>query len=420
MPSLDGIVKQLPPDTRDSIDSVWNSLSADERATLQSLVRGMPNKLELMRMLLRMASSQIKAAFGDKHRIAIVGPANVGKSTLYNQLSENKIDSAAVSPIPGTTRKNQHADAGLFAIVDTPGADAVGEVGERERDEAFDAADQADFLIIVFDAIQGIKQTELDLYQSLLELKKPHLVVLNKIDMVKRHKREVVNQAAVNLKLDVSQVIPLIAKTGENLEQVLTAIAVAEPGMIAALGRALPQYRAVLAQRTIISAASASAMIALTPLPFVDFLPLAAAQSIMVLGIARIYNYKITLVRARELVITFGLGFLGRTLFYELSKLGGIPGWMLGAAIAASTTTVMGYAATVWFEKGERLSSETMSQLTKSITSFLLQRLRSLGKKKPDQTSLQEHIAKSLEQAGSLTDIQPTPESSPISPKSPD
>jgi GTPase len=415
MPTLDRIIQQLPPDTKDSLDSVWNTLSPDERSSLQALVKGMPNSLDLMRVLLRMASSQVKAAFGDKHRVAIIGPANVGKSTLYNQLVQNKVDSAQVSPLPGTTRVNQQADVGLFAIVDTPGADAVGEVGQKERDEAFQAAGEADFLVIVFDAIQGIKQTELDLYKSLLQLGKPHLVILNKIDLVKRHKREVLIQAAANLGLEPSQIIPLVAQTGQNLEQVLTTIAVIEPGMIAALGRALPQYRSTLARRTIISGASASAMIALTPLPIVDFIPLVAAQSIMILGIARIYNYEITLARARELVVTFGLGFLGRTLFYELSKLGGIPGWMLGAAIAASTTTVMGYAATVWFEKGERLSGETMTKITQSITSYLLDRLRKLGKKQPDQASLQEHIARSLEQAGPIETIQST-NSEPLSP----
>ncbi|MBI3764595.1 MAG: 50S ribosome-binding GTPase, partial [Chloroflexi bacterium] len=81
-------------------------------------------------MLLGLALTQYKIAFGEKQNIAIVGPANVGKSTLYNQLIRSKDDRAEVSPIPGTTRVNQEADAGLFVMVDTPGADAVGEVGE--------------------------------------------------------------------------------------------------------------------------------------------------------------------------------------------------------------------------------------------------------------------------------------------------
>jgi len=38
-----------------------------------------------------------------------------------------------VSPLPGTTTENQQADAALFTVVDTPGADAVGSVGEQEK-----------------------------------------------------------------------------------------------------------------------------------------------------------------------------------------------------------------------------------------------------------------------------------------------
>ena len=103
----------------------------------------------------------------------------------------------------------------------------------------------------------------------------------------------------------------------------------------------------------------------------------------MVVSIARIYNYKITPQRASELVATFGLAFLGRTLFQELSKLGGLPGWLLSAAIASSTTVVMGYAAVRWFETGQKLSTEALKKLTQGMTTYFLDTLKSLGKRKP-------------------------------------
>jgi uncharacterized protein (DUF697 family) len=118
------------------------------------------------------------------------------------------------------------------------------------------------------------------------------------------------------------------------LDQLLIAIAASEPRIVAALGKALPEYRWRLAWRSIISASSLSAVIALIPLPVIDFVPLTVNQTTMVLGIARIYNYKINFQRAKELVVTFGLGFLGRTLFQEISKLGGLPGWLLSAPMA--------------------------------------------------------------------------------------
>jgi uncharacterized protein (DUF697 family) len=167
--------------------------------------------------------------------------------------------------------------------------------------------------------------------------------------------------------------------------------------MVAALGRAMPEYRWQLAWQTIVRSASISAAIALAPIPVIDFVPLVLTQSVMVVSIARIYNYKITPQRAAELVATFGLGFLGRSIFQELSKLGGLPGWLLSAAIASSTTVVMGYAAVRWFEKGEKLSTETLKKLTQRTTATLLDTLKSFGKQKPGQKGLQERITQSLE-----------------------
>jgi GTPase len=404
MPANDAWNKMLPPNTQDLLQSVWDNVPSRDRKTLLGLMGTLPANINSMRTLVRLSTVQLRMAFGRKHRVAIVGPTNVGKSTLYNQFVHEKADHSVVSPLPGTTRANHTADAGLFSIVDTPGTDAVGPVGEFEHMEAFSAADQSDFIIIVFDAIQGIKQNELDLYQHLVALKKPYIVVLNKIDLVRRHEKDVLAQVAQHLGLETEQIVPISASLGHGLENILAAIAMTEPEMISALGRALPQYRWQLAQRSIVSAASASAVIALTPIPMIDFIPLLTIQSAMVLGVARIYKYDITLARAGELIATFGVGFLGRTLFYQLSKLGGIPGWMLSAAIASSTTVAMGYAAAVWFERGERLSGETLSHITERVTGELLHSLSRLGNRRPREKNLQEQINLELEKT-SLDEI---------------
>ncbi|MHB0923996.1 MAG: GTPase [Bellilinea sp.] len=398
MTTFDDLLKKLPAESRDILRVIWDSLTPSDRKGFLSLLNSLPSNTNLVRLLLRLSTQQMRIAFGDKHQVAIVGPTNVGKSTLYNQFISNREDRAQVSPLPGTTRVNQQADAGLFAIIDTPGADAVGEVGAREQAEALSAANQADFLIIVFDAIQGIKQTELELFLQLRDLGKPYIVALNKIDLVRKDSRAAIARAAQNLDLTPDQVIPLVAKTGEGISDILTAVAATEPEIVAALGRGLPQYRWQLAWRSIVNASSVSAVIALTPLPFIDFAPLAITQSAMVLSIARIYNYRITFERARELVVTFGVGFLGRTLFYELSKFGGVPGWLLGAAIASSTTVVMGYASVIWFERGEKLSAERIKTLTKTLTSHFLEALKGMGKKRPSRKSLQTRMQEAVQE----------------------
>ena len=400
MSQIDDFLNLFPQDVQDTVRMVWNALGTNEQNRFMALISAIPSDANLIKGLIKLSTSQVRQTFGRKHSVAILGPANVGKSTLYNQLVRSKQDSAEVGPLPGTTRENRQADAGLFSVVDTPGTDAVGSLGEHEHALALQAAGEADFLILVYDAIQGIKRTELELFHELAALKKPFIVVLNKIDLVNRKDLDgVISQAAANLGLKPEQVIPVAARNGKNLARVLLAIAASEPEMVAALGQALPEYRWQLAWHSIVRAASISAAIALAPLPVIDFIPLVITQSFMVLGIARIYNYRITPQRATELVTTFGLGFLARTIFQELARLEGIPGWLLSAAIASSTTVVMGYAAIQWFEKGQRLSSETLKRLTRAMTASMLDTLKSLGKRKPSRKDLEARISGSLEQS---------------------
>ena len=400
MSQIDEFLDHFPQDVQDTIRMVWNALGLDEQNRFLSLISALPTDAGLIKGLIKLSTSQVRQTFGRKHAVAIMGPANVGKSTLYNQLVSRKQDNADVGPLPGTTRETRQADAGLFNIVDTPGTDAVGSLGEHEHALALQAAEEADFLVLVFDAIQGVKRTEQELFRELAALKKPFIVVLNKIDLVNRKELDgVISQAAANLDLKPEQIIPVVARDGKNLSRVLLAIAASEPEMVAALGQALPEYRWQLAWHSIVRAASISAAIALAPLPVIDFVPLVITQSIMVLGIARIYNYRINTQRATELVTTFGLGFLARTVFQELAKLEGIPGWLLSAAIASSTTVVMGYAAIQWFEKGQKLSSETLKKLTKVLTASMLDTLKSLGKRKPSRKELEDRIRGSLQES---------------------
>jgi GTP-binding protein Era len=395
---LDPLLANFPKPAQPILRSAWQGLPPTTRQDLLNLLPVLPNSPDKLRRLSEMAHTQMQMALGQKQRVAIVGPANVGKSTLYNQLIRSKTDRAEVSPAPGTTRANQTADAGLFAIVDTPGADAVGLVGEREREMALTAAQAADFLIIMFDAIQGIKRSEQALFAELTGLNKPYIVILNKMDLVGREGERVIAQAAVNLGLTPEAIVPLVAEKGRNLEQVVLAIVKAEPQLVAALGQALPAYRWQLAWRSITGAASTAGVIALTPLPLIDFLPLSALQIALVVGLARIYDYRITLGRLRELTGVLGMGFLGRTLFQQLSKLGGPPGWAVSAAVAAGTTVIIGYAAALWFDRGERLTRETMQQTARIVSDALMTTLKEMGRRRPSPRQMRKQIQETLNQ----------------------
>lgn len=397
MTAMDEILDEFPGPVQDRLARMWDELPQEMQRQLADVALGFSPTLKVLNTLLPLVLGHYDPVLGNERRIAIVGPANAGKSTLYNQLIANEEDRAEVSPIPGTTRQNQEAATGLFVVVDTPGADAVGAVGERERQIAFQAARNADFLVMVFDASVGIKQSERRLFEDLLELDKPFIVVLNKMDLISKQEREkVLAAAAQNLGLMPSEIIGTVATEGDNVGRVILAVAKADPKLVRAIAQALPEYRARLAWQRIAAAAGSAGAVGWMPLPFVDLVPLLVIQTGLVLSIARIYGYELTMGRAKELIATFGLGFLARAAYQQLSKLAGVPGWILSAAIAAATTVAMGYAAMMWFAHGEKPTREALQKTTTDIAIYLRNQLLGLGKERPDKGKVRQRISQAL------------------------
>ncbi|MBN1660288.1 MAG: 50S ribosome-binding GTPase [Anaerolineae bacterium] len=407
---IDQIIEGLPESTRAQARDVWNALPPGVRDDLGATILRLPSGPHALRDIFGFVLDQYRPVWGDKRSVAVVGPANVGKSTLYNQLITQDQDRAAVSPVPGTTRSRQASDAGLFVLVDTPGADAVGAVGQREREIAFEAAQSADFLVIMFDAVQGIKQAERELFEALAVLDRPYIVVLNKMDLIgKRDREAVVASAAANLGLNPFQIIQTVATEGENVEKVVLGIVKAQPALAAILAEMMPHYRSKIGWQRIFAAAGGAGVVGLTPLPLADVVPLLAIQVGLVLSLARIYGFQITVGRAKELIAAFGIGLLGRTLFYQLSKLGGVPGWLLSATVAAATTVALGYATMAWFAYGEKPSSDALRRLTNRVATRLRERLLGLGKKKPEKASLRDRIVQALHELRGELEEEPPP-----------
>src|SRR4030042_1407297 len=117
MNEIDQLIQEFPPGVREHLRSAWDKVPETARGPLIKALRGLPEDLGRWRELIRLALSHVRVVTGDKRRVAIVGPTNVGKSTLYNQLVRSPADRAEVSAVPGTTRITQAADAGLVAVV---------------------------------------------------------------------------------------------------------------------------------------------------------------------------------------------------------------------------------------------------------------------------------------------------------------
>lgn len=294
-------------------------------------------------------------------RLAIVGPVNSGKSTLFNLIKGRKV--SAVKAVPGTTKGLVTEGFGPFTLVDTPG---FGEVGGVDRAAIARAAvEEADLVVLVLDASAGVRQSDYDLYEALRTAQLPLVVVLNKVDLIKRDLSDVLED--VQRKLGAT-VIPISAKTGAGVgERLLPAIVEAHPWMTVALGRALPPYRRQLSRRLVRSASLLNAIIAAEPIPGLDIPLLLASQVRMVLRIAAVYGESLSVRHARELLTTMAGSVALRYLAAQLGKLVPGPGWLTGAAVTGLGTWAMGRVAMAYFESGKRMTPEQLRQQYKQL-----------------------------------------------------
>ncbi|MFQ6100747.1 MAG: GTP-binding protein [Anaerolineae bacterium] len=289
-------------------------------------------------------------------RLAIVGPVNSGKSTLFNLIKGRKV--SAVTAVPGTTRGLVTEVFGPFTLVDTPGFGEVGGVNRAEVAQA--AAEGADLAVLVLDGAAGLHQSDYDLYETLRAARVPLVVALNKTDLIKHDLAAALDD--IERKLGTT-VIPISAKTGAGVgERLIPVIVEAHPWMAVALGRALPHYRRQISRRLIRGAALLNAIIAAEPIPGVDIPLLLALQVRMVLRIAAIYGESLSVRHARELLTTMAGGVALRYLAAELGKLIPGPGWLIGAVVTGLGTWTMGRVAVVYFEGGKRLTPEQLRQ----------------------------------------------------------
>ena len=144
-------------------------------------------------------------------------------------------------------------------------------------------------------------------------------------------------------------------------------------------------------------ASTAAASIALIPLPVADMIPLLGVQTGLILTIARIYGYDITPARAKELIAAFGLGFVARTVYRQMIKLLGAPGWILSSAVAASATVANWLRRDVLVRARRAADPRGAAEAHSDITVYLRDQLLRGGKDRPDQKGLAKRVQGALE-----------------------
>ncbi|MBN1935947.1 MAG: 50S ribosome-binding GTPase [Anaerolineae bacterium] len=374
------LLADVSEDSRILMQTVYESLPTDKKrliaANLQALV--LDFKPTVFYKIVRLALRQYEGVFDTERRqISIVGPVNVGKSSLFNALIMSGQIKAEVSPVPGTTKMVQAADAGICTVIDTPGGDEA--AGESRRTLALSSARAADSLIVVFDASAGITQGTRELFDELRALNKPMTLVLNKIDLVKKYEAEVVSKAAKDLGVPQADLIPVSAIKGTNLEQIVFSLVRLNPGLLALISELVPQYRRQIAARYIAGAAVSAFAVGSTPLPVADFFPLSAIQIGLTLQLGRVFGHQVTWNKAKEVLLTLGGGWGLREAFRQLMKLIPLPiaNWIASGLYAAIGTAALGLAAREYWMHGGLGEPKQWRETAKRFQKQLWERVKS-------------------------------------------
>ena len=158
--------------------------------------------------------------------IAIVGRPNVGKSTLTNALVGEKI--AIVTNKPQTTRNRICAvlnrDECQFVFMDTPGLHrARTRLGDYMVKVVRDSVADVDAVMLLVEPIPHVGGPEEELIERIKALGVPSVLVINKIDTVKKDELLAVMQA-YGEKHSFDAILPISAKNSEGLEDLLKVL----------------------------------------------------------------------------------------------------------------------------------------------------------------------------------------------------
>lgn len=158
--------------------------------------------------------------------VTLIGRPNVGKSTLMNYLIGQKI--AITSNKPQTTRNRIQTvlttEQGQVVFVDTPGIHkAKNKLGEYMVNVAERTLNEVDVVLWLVEPSTFIGAGEKHIAEQLKRVKTPVILVINKVDMVKKDEVFAFIDAYQKI-YDFAAIVPVSAKSGENTEELLKVL----------------------------------------------------------------------------------------------------------------------------------------------------------------------------------------------------
>lgn len=146
----------------------------------------------------------------ERLHIGFFGKRNAGKSSVVNAMTGQSL--AIVSEIKGTTtdpvlKAMELSPLGPVVLIDTPGIDDEGLLGELRVQKAYQMLNKTDIAILVVDASVGMTQEDFHILDKIKEKNLPCMIAMNKSDLVEK----------TELSVDVP-VVWICAKSQENVK----------------------------------------------------------------------------------------------------------------------------------------------------------------------------------------------------------
>lgn len=330
-----------------------------------STLKNLPSTIGMVQGFMKAVNwkqAQEEVLQGLNNTVVIVGQPNTGKSTLFNKIKGQQL--SPVSPQAGTTRTLVRIDFGPFTLIDTPGVDKPGHLSN----EVESGLSQASVVVFLIDATRGLQTKDRELYDVIKKQNKPTILAVNKVDALKGGESGDQIATEIAVLLGAVGVIPVSAKTGENIaEELIPAMIEASPEAALVIGHELPGYRRAAGQRIIRNATLVSLAAGIEPIPLVDIPILLGTQIRLVLRLAALYGEPLdannAMKHARELLATMVGGLGLRYLAEQAAKLVPFGGDFIAGAIAGAATWSIGQVALEYYDSGKQIKTSRLRQL---------------------------------------------------------
>ena len=204
---------------------------------------------------------------GERIHIGFFGRRNAGKSSVVNAVTGQEL--AVVSDTKGTTtdpvsKAMELLPLGPVLIIDTPGFDDEGQLGELRVRKTKQILNKTDIAVLVIDAVEGLKQCDEELLSIFKEKDIPYLLVYNKEDMLKEEQKDSLVEDNNNVvyvsalqKTHIQELKEKLAKQIKTEDQTLQLVGdLVQPSdliiLVIPIDSAAPKGRLILPQQQVI------------------------------------------------------------------------------------------------------------------------------------------------------------------------